>query len=248
MSLRHSIDLTRLPVANLLSIFTDTITAISNTVIAAADRTQILPETNALAAARAPMDVEFLTSRSSMNTPLVAAADMRRDDSVYCISGVTRGFSFSSNPARKAAAQRILHYLDAYGAVASLDYTAESAAISSLLADLQGVVAAEIATLGLTTEVTELSNAQAAFKTAFDARDAENPNAGDDPTLTELRPAAEAAFKTLIDRVAALHVSSRGAAPWPAALGIINNIIDRYNDLLARRGGGSNAPATPPGI
>ncbi len=235
-----------LRIPTLLQLISDTTTAVTNILTVPADLTQLQPETAAVATARAPMDAEYLSPNGSMNTPVLQALDLRRDDAVSCIGGVTRGFSFSIVPARKAAAQRILHYFDPYGNIQSKVYQDETTAIYSLVSDLNGALSADVAALGIVAEVAELRSANNDFNTAYVARNAENPNAGNTPTLTEMRPAAEAAYKALVERVEALYISTRRATAWATLLGNINNIRDRYNALLVRQAGGGTPPPPAP--
>ncbi len=242
MSNLRSLSVTHLRIPTLLQLVSDTTTAVTNILTVPADLAQVQPEMTNAATARAPMDAEYLSPNGSMNTPVLQALDLRRDTANSCISGVVRGFSLSIVPARKAAAQRILHYFDAYENINGMVYQDETTAISSLMQDLNTTLAPDVTTLGIGLEVAELRNANNDFNTAYAARNAENPNAGNTPTLTQMRPAAEAAYKALVERVEALYISSRRAQVWATLLGNINNIRDRYNALLARQAGGGTTP------
>ncbi len=87
--------------------------------------------------------------RKSVFTDDITEADRKRDGLNSGFRNMVKGALNHFDPAKKAAAERLKVVLDNYGNINRKSYDEETAAIDSLLGDLTGEFAADVAILGL---------------------------------------------------------------------------------------------------
>ena len=189
----------------------------------------------------------FATDQGNDITPIIQALDTRRDAAIEGIWLVVNGYLRHFDPNIAAAAQAIADNLQLYGngqtGIATLNYRAETASITSIIEDwnTKPNLTAAIATLQLNDWQAELENANTNFNTQYLARNHEigaaNPN-----TLRDKRLETVQLYYALRDRIVAFHTINNGANPWGTTVNDLNAIIDQNNIILAGR---SNEPIQP---
>lgn len=175
-------------------------------------------------------------------------ADNTRDNTFLGISENIYAALRHFKQANVDAAKRLVIVLDRYGKVDDKPYEQETAAISSLVADLQAApYAADITTLALTEWVTKLKTDNDAFIALLKTRDVENASKPQ-INMRDARILVDASYRILVNRINALIVVN-GDTAYKAFVQELNQIIDRYQNLLAQRQGRSEkqtAQATSP--
>ena len=187
----------------------------------------------------AAINAIFATDPASPLTKSIEVADARRDAAITGLSLVARGHTYSSDPAKKEAATALYRGIGIYSdSIAGQSYVAESASLTSLLADFRNrpELAAALITLNLADWVAELQAANDDFKAQYQRRTDAYGDASPD-TVRSLRVAADAAFKKLRDKAEAYYSINDGRAPWSTLVSRLNAMVDQYNTLIATHGG-----------
>lgn len=188
----------------------------------------------------------FALDQGSDITPLIEALDKRRDNAIMGITLLVNAMTVHYDPAYSAAATKLSDHIRLFGgSIARENYAAETASISSMIADWTNdpELAAAINTLGLSAWKAELNTANQLFNTNYLARTQELGAANPD-TMLEKRQASLQCYYALRDRIAAFNTLNNGANPWGKTVHELNALIEQYNTLLAGRA--SHKEPTPP--
>jgi hypothetical protein len=173
--------------------------------------------------------------RKSPLTEEIGGADQKRDllgtGLGYTVQGATNHF----DPAKKEAAVRVMVVLENYSGISRKSYDEQTAAINSLVDDLNGNYAADIATLGLAEWVSALKAANDAFVALMHERYSEE--AGKPQyNMKAARTEVDSAYHTITERIDALIIVN-GERGYEGFVNELNQRIEKYNRILARREG-----------
>jgi hypothetical protein len=177
------------------------------------------------------------TPKGKALSDLYQAADMLRDNLLFVLITLVKGFAAWDHAPTNAAAKQINTIVKAHGTeIAKKSYEMESALLTSLLNDLSKPEAnAALATLGLTDLVAELKAAQQTFVN-ITAQSATLEAAKDDkPAPSSLRKQTISSLNAIIDY---LNLMGRNAsrkaiyAPLAAELAVM---IDATNLKISNR-------------
>ena len=138
-----------------------------------------------------------------------------------------------------AAAARLQVVLDTYGNIAKKPYDEETAAITSLIAELRTGYAADVSTLGINAWIDELDRNNIAFDALKKERytqDAERTQL----KMKETRVAVDQCYHEIVERINALIIVN-GATAYASFVNELNARIDAYNQMLALRKGKKDA-------
>ena len=180
--------------------------------------------------------------RKSAVTDDLSKADTLRDTTLMGMKAALKSAGNHFQAEKRQAAARVKIVFDHYGKVTLKPYDEETAAINSLLTDLQPL-AADLATLGLTDWVTELGANNRAFDTLKKERYTE-ASAKTQLRMKEVRVLVDENFKSIAERVNALMIVN-GEAAYTAFVNELNQRIDAYTRTLAQRRGRNAAGDTP---
>ena len=157
----------------------------------------------------AMFDVEracHLRSRSYDETPDVLAQDKKRDNAFLLVSQTINAGQYSSNESKRNAALRLIRVLKPYKNAPRLSLMNNSSAISKFLQEMEEEQnAADLETLGLTTDLTELKEANEAFIQIYRARSNVEYSQYRSENMKSIRPKVDAAFRTLAKTINALY-------------------------------------------
>ena len=169
-----------------------------------------------------------LTSDSS-------GADDWRDALGTGLFYTVKGAMYHYSAAKREAAKRVLVVIENYGNINRKSYDEQTAAINSMVKDLQTGYADDIATLGLEKWVTELASANKAFEELMQKRyeaEAEKPQY----TMKTAREEVDEAYRTITERIGALIIVN-GEEAYAGFVNELNERIERYNNAVSRRYG-----------
>ena len=172
--------------------------------------------------------------KSALTGNLVGADDYRDGlgrGLVYTVKGATSHF----DPVKKAAATRLMVALDHYGNIGRKSYDEQTAAINSLVNDLNTGYAADVAALGIGDWVAELQSANAAFSALMQERYSEEA-AKTQLTMKEARVQLDGAYRAITERIGALIIVN-GERDYESFVAELNQRIERYNNMVALREG-----------
>lgn len=176
-------------------------------------------------------------------TDEIANADNLRDSTYRGLCDTVKGASNHFSDKKREAATRIQIVLDHFGNINTKTYDEQTAAIKSLIADLNGQYADDVATLRLDEWLTELQANNNAFEALM------NERYTDDAGKTQLRmkqvrKEVDSAYKTITIRIDALVVVN-GPEAYSGFVDELNVRIERYNNTLAQRKGRNDKPDEP---
>jgi hypothetical protein len=192
------------------------------------------------------LDSFFMLERGSILTDDLVALDGRRDDALVGIRTVAAGYARHFNANTKAASERVLACIDKYGsAIQNQNMLAETETLRNLVADFETdvLVSNALTVLNLTAWVTELKDANNAFNQVYLQRTQEASEKPDDSLATKRKPAIDA-YRKLIKTLDAKDTLD----PSPALSSLmnkLNELIDKYNQLIANRSGGKDKGTDP---
>jgi hypothetical protein len=178
------------------------------------------------------LDDSFKVSQGSRITETVQTLDARRDDAIMGVAQLVKAFTYHFRPELAAAAKLMQKEINKYGVnIAKLNYQAQTAAIKSLLQDFEndGELRAAVSILQLTEWLTELKTANDAFATAYINRVADVVDKKV-PPVSDLRPAAHAAFDKLKQHLQANTVLNPSKT-LNTVVAQLNELIQKYNAL-----------------
>lgn len=173
--------------------------------------------------------------RKSSVTDELADADQYRDSLYRGLNDTVKGATNHYDAAVKEAAIRVQILLDHFGNINIKSYDEQTAAITSLVNDLNNDYADDIATLGITGWVTELQNANNNFETLMKERYSEE--AGKTHlSMKEVREQIDAAYRAITERIGALIIVN-GEETYAGFVKDLNQRVEKYNKMLAKREG-----------
>lgn len=173
--------------------------------------------------------------RKSAVTSEITEADLRRDITFRGLSDAIKACGNHFKIEVKDAAARIQIVLDHYGSIISKSYDEETAAITSLITDLQTTYVTDAAKAGITDWVTELQ----ANNTAFDILKKERYTEEAGKTqlkMKNVRSGIDVSYHTITDRINALIIVN-GETTYKEFVNELNQRIEKYNLVLAQRKG-----------
>lgn len=175
-----------------------------------------------------------LLQKSSL-TVRIADADHYRDRIDSGLFDTVKGATNHFNPAVKEAADRIQVILDRFGNINRKSYDEQTAAINSLITDLNNGYADDVATLGIGDWLAELQAANNAFVELMKERYSEEADKPD-YNMKTARAETDPAYRTIINRINALIIVN-GEETYKGFVKDLNQRIDKYNLILAQREG-----------
>lgn len=228
---------------------TDFNTLVSNATPLALKIEALYPEFNE---AYMALDKAFKVDGGSMLTLPIIGADGLRDRFWSALGMRVRATLIGPVEAEVAAAKKIKRVYDLYGNVRRLSQTEESAALNSLVADLENEENAPLCTtLGLTAWVTALKEQNALVQSLVQQRREEDAhkNSGD---MKAVREAIEPVYEKIVSRINALIELEMDTPEIDEFVSLLNKQIKEYYELIASRAGhrtteeeDENVPAAP---
>ena len=175
-----------------------------------------------------------IVRKNAISEDLVDADDDR--DSVFrgLCDAVKSGLNHYQAAVREAC-RRLQILLDTYGNVAIKPYDAETAAANSLVADLKGTYAADVAAAGLGGWVTELEAKNKAFDELITTRYTEEAKKTS-LRMKQERAKVDAVYRQIVERINALIVVE-GESAYANFVNELNMRVDSYNNVVAIRRG-----------
>ena len=177
--------------------------------------------------------------RRSAVTDDLTDADILRDSTFRGVTDAVKAATHHFEASVRAAAARLQVVLDTYGNIAKKPYDEETAAITSLIAELRTGYAADVSTLGISAWIDELDRNNIAFDALKKERytqDAERTQL----KMKETRVAVDQCYHEIVERINALIIVN-GAAAYGSFVNELNARIDAYNQMLALRKGKKDA-------
>lgn len=211
---------------------TDVLTLLSEKEVAALQLGEL---TGALAASLRPIEAAFKQPRDSELTPEIVALDARRGHALIGLRGVTKYFTYHSNPAIAAAATA-LHAAIAAGGddISRLPYQQETAVINRIVRDWEKEeLAAAVHTLHLASWLAELKQSNTQFSARYLERiteTAQRPLS----TMGELRKEATQAYRNLVRHISA-HATLNSSPLYSYILKELEVLAKRYNQGVTNR-------------
>jgi hypothetical protein len=173
--------------------------------------------------------------KESAITDKIIKADIIRDGIFRGMCDSARSAEKHFNAEKKEAALRLRVVFNHFGNVARKGYDEETAAITSLVDELELDHAADTATIGITDWIAELKSSNDAFDDLKTGRYTEESK----KTLlrmNEVRVEVDNAYKKVVERINALIVVE-GEANYITFVNEMNVRIDSYSKLIAQRKG-----------
>jgi len=194
---------------------------------------------DALTANVTAVEEVFRQDRTSELTETITELDALRGKFLVSIATVVRGYLGHYDEAKVAMAERLHHCIAVYGTPSLITVQPlqqELATIDNLVDDLQHDpdLAAAVAALHLTEWVNRLQQANNNLRMAYDERIQERAALPPD-TIKDLRQEGHELFYQTRDRLAALALVADYAPPYDTVINEVNDLSDRFNDVLARR-------------
>lgn len=197
---------------------------------------------DALLAKTKLMEDAYAYQKNSPITQEINYEEHRRNDAVTGIKAVCEGFEKHEDPTIKAAAKTVLAVYKKYSSnITHLTANAKSEEIDKLVTDFKtdALVVAALATLGCSSWVIILNDANTKFKTKYLERTKEYAN---QPTQTalDLKPETIAAYYNLLKRIESLDNIDK-TDKYKPLIASINTLITQNNTTIAKREAGSGS-------
>lgn len=189
------------------------------------------------------LDADFQTSRKSLETDDIVAADRKRDLLYSAYKKAVRGYLAVPEDSILKAAKALDQQITDYGIDTAMDLNRESGLLDNLCRDHTEKYAAEIETLGLKkmSDTLKAANDEVISLMASRTEERSTKVVG---ALRKSRTAADTAYKELIQLVNALIVVN-GETDYAAFANLINTEIEYYKqNSLAKKG--SKTPDNTP--
>lgn len=173
--------------------------------------------------------------RKNPLTADISEADDRRDALGTGLFYTVKGATYHYSAAKREAAGRVQIVVENYGNINRKSYDEQTAAINSMVKDLQTGYADDIATLGLEKWVTELAAANKDFEELMQRRyeaEAGKPQY----TMKTAREEVDDAYRAVTERIGALIIVN-GEEAYADFVNDLNERIERYNNAVSRRYG-----------
>jgi hypothetical protein len=178
--------------------------------------------------------------RKSDITPAISTADHKRDSTYRGFCDTNQGAQNHFLPAKREAANRIEIAIEHYGNINGKTYDEQTAAINSLVEDLNTDYAADVATLGIADWITELQANNDSFEALMDQRYSKEADRTE-LKMKDVRLEVDAAYRTITERIDALAIVN-GEESYKPFVKELNKRIERYNNTLALRQGRKAKP------
>ncbi|MCW6653033.1 DUF6261 family protein [Aerococcaceae bacterium NML210727] len=172
--------------------------------------------------------------KSSEKSQPIQELDLIRDRALRALMDSVKPYRYSSVPNEKQAYTALSLLFKQFKDVAKRNFEEESSLIANLLGKLASAeYSDDVTALGLSKFITALTNAQAAFETAFTARSKESIGKVS-YNVKALRQQASDDYRLLCDYVYALARVKQDTF-YPQALTILNNSRKYFSDTIAKR-------------
>lgn len=185
----------------------------------------------ALNTAVAHEDEVYLVSQKSDLTPVIEEWDSKRDNTYVGIRTMAEALSRIGTDAQKAAASRVLDRCTQHRIDVNDRYEDEGEKIAQLCQDLQGALASDVETLGLTAQVAQLKQENDQTEHYLELRQQERA-AVTPQAMKQARLASDEAYEELTAVINAYAVTEwdagTGSSPFDTAIDTINSDIDYY--------------------
>lgn len=184
-----------------------------------------------LADERAALDVILKSSFTAQ----IDEADAALDRTISGLYSMVNGMLNHFDPAINHAAHNVKVVTDNFSGITDLSNKKEGAATESLLLQLKGTFAADIALMGLTSWVAEIE----AKETAFNALDSGRLDEKDGRTrlrMKQVRVNVDAAYNGIVNKINALIIVE-GETNYVSLVNKLNLRIDSYTNVIAQRKG-----------
>jgi len=176
--------------------------------------------------------------RKSAVTGDIDDADALRDSINSGMNGIVKSALNHFDADVKKAANRVWVVLNSFGNISILSYDEETASIRKLSSELTANYAADVQLLGLDGWLTELTNKNDAFDSLMKLRYTE----GSGKTTLRMKPMrleVDEAYRKISKRIDAL-IEINGEDAYKDFVLELNNRIDKYNNIIARREGSNS--------
>lgn len=187
---------------------------------------------------RAEEDKRLEAIRKSLRTQTLIALDATRDEIYSGLKYLIKGFANSAFAAKKEAATKMMIIVDKYADVIHREYRDETATIYNFVQELLTNYAADLTTLGLTADVTELDKANKAFNNEWEERanEAADKNMVIDPevNMLEIRRKINRAYLDIVEYLEALMLIENSAV-FTQFLYDWNARVEKYKQIIARQ-------------
>lgn len=200
------------------------------------------PETLGIEFAYAAYEPLYLNENTALDvirksdlTPEISTADHTRDTTNRGFCDIIKGAQNHFLPAKCEAANRIQIVIDHYGNINTKTYDEQTAAINSLVEDLNKDYSDDMATLGVGDWITKLQANNNKFEALMDER--YSADAGKTQLkMKDVRFEVDTAYRNIIERVDALVVVN-GQEIYAPFVKELNERVGKYNNTLAQRKG-----------
>ena len=170
-------------------------------------------------------------------TAQLEEADAKRDQAITGIVALVSAFTYHFDPTVNSQASKLNATIEKFGSgIARESYQSQTAIINSLLSDIRSstdlVKAAN--SLQLSAWIEHLDTANQAFNTLYLQR---VTNMSDNPveSVKDKRQTMSTEYYALRDMLTAYYTIKKGAEPFAATVGQLNELINQYNTLLTNR-------------
>ena len=143
-----------------------------------------------------------------LDTDEVETADAGRDDEFYFYQAITRAYAdFCSDAEKRELAKKLLFLFNEAGQVAKMDYAAETATLTQLVAKMrQEPYLSALSAIGIETAPDKIEAANQRFDAIYSQRATEEYSRTTTRDMKELRPVTDEAFDQLVEAINALYM------------------------------------------
>ena len=184
--------------------------------------------------------------RKSAVTDDLAIADDLRDFTFRGLSDTVKAAGNHYNPLVRQAASRVQVVFDHYGNLTLKSYDEETAAINSLISELNSNLADDVTTIGISGWLNELQANNTAFDTLMKSRYSEEA-VKTQLRMKQVRLEIDAAYRVIIQRINALIIVN-GESAYKVFVDEMNQRIEKFDNNLSIRSGRNakdDLPVTP---
>lgn len=202
---------------------------------------QVRKEFNALLDVAGGIEAVFKVPTGSPVTGKLQKFDALREEAIRGIATLVRGYMFSDNPVVKNHAITLSNHLALFGNIAEHNYQNQTNSIRNIIEDCNSIpeLINAVTELGLQNWLTALENANNSFNEKYLLRAVELGN-NTTEAIKIKRLQANEHYYALRNKINAYCITTDGAEPYTTVAASVNGLIAYYNELLARRVGGSD--------
>ena len=171
-------------------------------------------------------------------------ADLKRNTTIRGVAGAVKSAAKHFSTEKKQAAARVQLVFDNYGDITKKSHAEETAAINSLITDLNNDHAADVATLGIADWLTELKANNDAFDALMKSRYTEEASKTQ-LRMKQVRREVDKAYDTIVNRINALIIVNGTSRTYTAFVNELNERVDKYNLIVAQREGRNSKGDNP---